>query len=211
MLDGFALHEIICDDDGNPLNYRFLAINPAFENMTGLKAQDIIGKTVFEVMPDTEHYWIEIYGKVALTGESAFFENYSDALKKHFEVTAFRPAPNQFACIFTDITELKRSEKAMREIAQRLELATASGHLGVWDWDIQNNVMVWDDRMFELYGITKDTFSSTFDAWLNGYILRTKKWLWQNAKRPSTERKSSIRLSVCYSQMERSDISKRMD
>ena len=58
MVDGFALHEIICDETGTPVDYRFLEINPAFEKLTGLKAQDLIGRTVLEVLPDTEAVWI---------------------------------------------------------------------------------------------------------------------------------------------------------
>ncbi|MDT8284132.1 MAG: PAS domain S-box protein, partial [Thermovirgaceae bacterium] len=65
MLDGFALHEIICDEDGKPADYRFLAVNPAFERMTGFKAEEMLGKTVLTVMPGTEPSWIEAYGKVA--------------------------------------------------------------------------------------------------------------------------------------------------
>lgn len=107
MLDGFALHEIICDTEGQPVDYRFLAINPAFERIVGPKAADIVGKTVLEVMPDTEKYWIETYGKVALSGEHISFENYSAVLGKYFEVTAFCPAAGQFVCIFKDITERK--------------------------------------------------------------------------------------------------------
>lgn len=75
MLDGFAFHDIICDEKGNPIDYRFIAVNPAFERMTGLKMKDIAGKTVLEIMPNTERHWIEIYGKVAITGEPAVFEN----------------------------------------------------------------------------------------------------------------------------------------
>ncbi|MFZ4437486.1 MAG: PAS domain S-box protein [Syntrophales bacterium] len=120
MLDGFALQEIICDEEGRPTDYRFLAINPAFERMTGMKAEDVIGKTVLETLPGTEHHWIETYGKVALTGEPAFFENYSDELKKYFEVTAFRPASNQFACIFADITNRKQSEKEKVRLESQL-------------------------------------------------------------------------------------------
>ena len=55
MLDGHAVHEIICDETGRPIDYRFLDINPAFEAMTGL-GREIIGKTVLEVMPGTEQY-----------------------------------------------------------------------------------------------------------------------------------------------------------
>jgi PAS domain S-box-containing protein len=115
MLDGFALHEIICDADGQPVDYRFLAVNPAFEKMTGLKAAQIVNRTVLDVLPGMERHWIETYGKVALSGEPAFFENYSAGIEKHFQVTAFRPAPDQFACIFIDITERKQAEDALKE------------------------------------------------------------------------------------------------
>ncbi|MBI9084464.1 MAG: PAS domain S-box protein [Desulfobacterales bacterium] len=115
MLDGFALHEIICNAAGQPVDYRFLAVNPAFEKMTGLKADQVLNRTVLDVLSSTERHWIEIYGKVALSGEPAFFENYAAAIGKHFQVTAFRPAPNQFACIFADITERKNAEEALKE------------------------------------------------------------------------------------------------
>ncbi|MEZ4508739.1 MAG: PAS domain S-box protein [Eubacteriales bacterium] len=59
MVDAFALHDIILNDSGEPVDYRFLAVNNAFETMTNLKAVDIIGKTVQEVLPGTENYWIE--------------------------------------------------------------------------------------------------------------------------------------------------------
>ncbi|MFA6292384.1 MAG: PAS domain S-box protein [Victivallales bacterium] len=111
MLDGFAVHEIICDKDGNPVDYRFIAVNPAFERMTGINAENVVGKTILEAIPGTERHWIETYGKVALTGEPAFFENYSGELKKYFKVAAFRSAPKQFACIITDITESKQKER----------------------------------------------------------------------------------------------------
>ena len=120
MLDGFALHEVIFDSSGIPADYRFLNINPAFERMTGLKAEDIVGRTVLDIMPDTERYWIETYGKVAVTGEPVFFENYSAAIGKYFKVTAFRPAVGQFVCIFSDITDRKKAEdEAAKQLAEK--------------------------------------------------------------------------------------------
>ena len=130
MLDGFALHEIILDADGIPVDYRFLAINPAFERMTGLKAANIIGRTVLEVLPGTEHHWIETYGKVALTGEPLHFENYSAELTKHFDVTTFRPVEGQFACIFQDITERKKVEAERKRLQAQLTQAQKMESVG---------------------------------------------------------------------------------
>ncbi len=70
--------------------------------------------------------------------------------------------------VFTDITDRKLSEEKLKIITQRLHLATSAAHLGVWDWNVRDNTMVWDDRMFELYGVKPDAFSSNIDAWTNG-------------------------------------------
>ena len=118
MMEGFALHEIVCDASGKPVDYRFLSMNPAFERMTGLRAADVVGRTVREVIPAIEPGWIERYGRVALTGEPIHFEEHSGALSQHFKVTAFRPQPNQFATVFDDITERKAAEARIARLTQ---------------------------------------------------------------------------------------------
>lgn len=122
MFDAFALHEMIFDEQGNPVNYRFLNVNPFFENITGLKASDIVGKTLLEVLPGSEEFWIQTYGRVVLTGESVHFEQYSGLLKKHFEVTAYKYGFNQFACLFKDITESKIARQQIAESEQYLQV-----------------------------------------------------------------------------------------
>ena len=119
MLEGFALHEIVCNEKGETVDYRFLAVNPAFERMTGLKAADLVGKTARSTMPDLEPRWIEAYDNVVRTGLPAFFENFAAPPGRHFEVAAFRSAPGQFACIFTDVTERKLAENELRESRRR--------------------------------------------------------------------------------------------
>ena len=121
MTEGFALHQILCDEHGTPVDYRFLKINPAFERLTGLSSAHIIGHRVLEVMPDTDTHWIEIYGAVAKTGKAVHFENYSSALHRHFEVTAFCPRPGQFCTLFDDITEKKKNEEARKALEGQLQ------------------------------------------------------------------------------------------
>ncbi len=131
MLDGFSLHDIICDDSGKPVDYRFLAVNPAFERLTGLKAADLVGRRVLEVMPQTEAHWIDTFGQVAITGQPAYFENYSGELGRHYEVTAYRPAEGQFACIFVDVTERKRAESEREILEKQVRHAQKLESLGV--------------------------------------------------------------------------------
>jgi len=120
MLNGFALHEIICDEAGKPVNYRFLEVNPAFERLTGLRAADLIGKMVREVLPGIESVWIERYGAVALTGEPTHFANYSHDLDRHYEVTAYCPRRGQFAVLFEDITERRLAKERIETQLRRL-------------------------------------------------------------------------------------------
>lgn len=123
MKTGFALHEIICDGNGVPFDYRFLEVNPAFESLTGLKAADLVGRTIREVMPSTEPVWIQTYGKVALTGQPVQIENFSTALGKHYSVSTYSPRKGQFATIFTDVTEQKNAETAIRRARDAAEEA----------------------------------------------------------------------------------------
>ncbi|MGD8782406.1 MAG: PAS domain S-box protein [Ignavibacteria bacterium] len=112
MTEGYALHEIICNEKGSPVDYKFIEVNSAFENLTGLKKEKIIGKTVKEVLPGIEEYWIERYGQVVLTGKPAEFEEYSKGLNKYFKVKAYRPEIGKFVVIFEDITGRKKTRKS---------------------------------------------------------------------------------------------------
>jgi two-component system CheB/CheR fusion protein len=135
MLDGFALHEIICDHNGMPVDYRFLSVNPAFERQTGVKSENTVGRTVREIMPQIEPWWIDTYGEVALTGKPVFFENYSSDLQRFFTVRAYRPAPGQFACIFSDITEQKNGEIALKDLLERFDQLSLQTKTFLWETD----------------------------------------------------------------------------
>ncbi len=122
MLDGFAYHKIIIDKAGKPVDYVFLEVNHAFEKMTGLKRERIIGKRVTEILPGIEKDpadWIGIYGKVALTGEPIQFENQAEPLGKWFKVVAYCPEKCHFVALFENITERKKAEDTLRNSERR--------------------------------------------------------------------------------------------
>ena len=80
LIEGFCIIEMVFDADNKPVDYRFLEINEAFEKQTGL--HDAQGKLMRDLAPDHEEHWFEIYGKIALTGEPAEFENEAKALDR---------------------------------------------------------------------------------------------------------------------------------
>ncbi len=124
MRNGFMLSEVICNGAAIPVDFRYLAVNPAFERMSGLQADSLLGKSALQVFPNREPGWMDHYAKVALTGEPVSFENYRPEIRKYFMVSVFRPAPNQFACIFEDITERKKAELTLNIMKRSIDLAS---------------------------------------------------------------------------------------
>lgn len=136
MNEGFALHEMITGPDGRPADYRFLEVNDAFEASTGLKRENLIGRTMREALPGLEPRWLEEYGRVALEQTTAKFEAYAGPLGRFYAVNAFSPQPGQFATIFTDITERKLAEiererliKAIEQAAEAVVITDPSGNI----------------------------------------------------------------------------------
>lgn len=116
--EGYCLCELILDKAGKPIDYRFLEINPLFEQMTGLR--HAVGRTILEMVPNFEGHWFEIYGRVALRGETLRFENQSIAMGRDFDVLAMPAEPRgRFAVVFKDITARKQAEEAVRRSEQR--------------------------------------------------------------------------------------------
>lgn len=135
---GIALHEIITDEAGRPVDYRFLDVNASFEQMTGLSASEITGRRVLDVLPGTEQHWIETYGEVALSGKTIHLENFSSELNRYYEVTAYSPDPGRFATLIQDVTRRREQEILLRETNSFLEnlITYANVPIIVWDDDL---------------------------------------------------------------------------
>jgi len=113
MFEGFALLEMIVDTSGNPIDYRYLDVNNAFEKMMELTRTQIIGKTVTD-MVDEEDIMLEPFAYVALEGKPLQFEHYFKKLNKYFRISAYSPSNGRFITLITDITDLKIAEDTLK-------------------------------------------------------------------------------------------------
>lgn len=134
--EGFCLIEMILDARGEPVDYRFLETNAAFDRQNEFTG--VVGKTVLELVPDIEKHWLETYGRVARTGEAVRFENNVAPINRWLDIYAVRvgAGSRQIAVVFRDITERKRAEERLRTSEEWLRQATEAGRVFVWEVDL---------------------------------------------------------------------------
>jgi PAS domain S-box-containing protein len=152
MTEGFALHELLLDEHGQPYDYKFLTVNPAFERQTGLKAEHVIGKTAKELLPSIEKHWLNSYSQVALTGKSIEFENYSSDLNSYYRVSAFSPRKRLFAVIFENITQRVIAEKELHKTKNYLENLINYANAPIIVWNTATEIQLFNHAFEHLTG-----------------------------------------------------------
>lgn len=115
MHDAFADHEIILDSAGKPVDYRFLAVNPAYETLVRKTRQELIGRTAMEIFPEIPYGYINDCAEVALTGKSKTGTFYSAMLEKHLSISLYSPQHGHFAFVGRDVSdEIDHAQKVER-------------------------------------------------------------------------------------------------
>ncbi len=153
MTSGFAYHEVIVNENNKPVDYKYIEANPAFEKLTGLKAEDIIGKRVTKILPGIEDDpadWIGRFGNVGLTGVPLIIEEYSEALDLWYEVSGYSPKKGYFAVNFTDITGYKKAEQQIKESEEIFRTITEQSFMGICI--LQNNQIKYvNETMLDMF------------------------------------------------------------
>lgn len=119
MNEGVALHELIYDDAGKAIDYRITMVNHAYEKMTGLKSESVIGSKASEIYGEYSMVYFDIFKKSAESGESQIIEAFFEPLSRYFHVSVFSPVHGMFATVFKDITKHKSDEDALRQSESR--------------------------------------------------------------------------------------------
>lgn len=120
MTQGFCIIKMEFDENNNPVDYIFMEVNSAFYDIT--PHRDVIGKSAKSLVKGNLDYWLDVYGKVALTGQEVVVSGKGVSLKgQYFEVYAYPVGFNQVAVLFSDISERKKSEELQRLFAEKLK------------------------------------------------------------------------------------------
>ena len=121
MINGFAYCKMIFDESGKPVDFVYLQINDAFEKITGLKRDVVVGKNVTEALPGIKEenpQLFEIYGKVALSGQREKFEVFLKPLRLWLSVSVYSPKKGYFAAVFEDITDRKETQEKLAKLRE---------------------------------------------------------------------------------------------
>jgi len=169
------IKEIIFQTDADGL---WLFLNKAWEEVTGFSVEESLGQLFINyVHPDDRQRNMELFQPL-ISRQKDYCRHQVRYLTKDggfrwIEVYARLGLNEQDEIIGTygtlqDITERKEAEDNLKQLSFRLSLAVQAGGVGVWDFDLVNDRLIWDDQMFELYGIKREDFSGAYSAWQHG-------------------------------------------
>ena len=169
--EGYCTIEMIFDEHGQPVDYRFLEANAAFYEQTGL--HEVVGKRMLAIEPKTGKQWLEIYGEVALSGVPRRFEKRSDVLGHWYDVFAFQvgaPELHRVGVLFHDIDDRKHTEAALRESEERLRQFGDASQDILWLRDPETLQLQYLTPAIEaIHGVKREDAlkEENFARWLN--------------------------------------------
>ncbi|MBF0362043.1 MAG: PAS domain-containing protein [Oligoflexia bacterium] len=152
---------------------KFLYVNNELVKMVGCKSTDELLSMSVESLYANPVERIRVAKELKDKGEvkDIVFEGIKkDGTKGWVSLTAkvqmdIKGLPKKIFGIVVDISERKKAEEDFIILTQRLKLATNAAKLGVWDLDLVNNILIWDDRMLEIYGFTRENFHGGIEFW----------------------------------------------
>ncbi|WP_462251622.1 PAS domain S-box protein [Ekhidna sp.] len=115
---GYARKEIILDDYGDPVDWKYLDVNEAFELHTGISIKGLVGKCISEIMPDPKMYqdWLAVYYDVAFSQGHEQFVNWAEPLQKWLEINVYSSKKGHCTVFLRDVTNEQEEKKIYADI-----------------------------------------------------------------------------------------------
>ncbi|MDD2337082.1 MAG: GAF domain-containing protein [Geobacteraceae bacterium] len=173
MINGFAVHELVFNADGKPVDYRFLEVNPAYEQITGISREQAVGVLASKVYPLGVAPFLDIYADVALNGTTEVFDASYPVVDKYFSISVFCPDKDQFATVFTDCTDMRIAEEERMYNEARLQSLynisqyRAANVQDLLDYSLLEALRLTSSKFGYIYFYDEDTREFTLNSWSN--------------------------------------------
>jgi PAS domain S-box-containing protein len=144
MLNGLTYCKIVTNSNGKPIDWIYIDVNDAFEEMAGRKKTELIGRKASELYPGIQSDpddWVGKLGQVALTGESVKFEQFSKPQKRWYNISAYSPKKGYLIVLSEDITERKKAEKIRREAEEKHSTILETSESGYWLFNLEGKLL----------------------------------------------------------------------
>ncbi len=153
---GYTLHEVVTDEDGHPVDYRFVEINQAYRELMQVNGNALVGKLASEIQTGIDLSLLErVFGRISKTDQPVRFEHYSEVLEKYFDISAFSPRTGQIATIYSDVTAKKHAEEALRLRTVYFKHLFESSPLGIVLLDNDDRVVEVNEGFEHLFGFAR--------------------------------------------------------
>ncbi|HSH03249.1 MAG TPA: ATP-binding protein [Anaerolineae bacterium] len=158
--------ELVRDELGNIKTWRLVDANPVALDAWGKSLAEVVGKTTDEVFPNTNptDLFMPIVEKIFAEGEPHIWQNYFPATGQTLYMISI-PFGEYFISTGTDITQVKKTEKQLKDTLLRLTEAITAGNVGLWDWDLVTNSVYYSKEWKRQIGYNDDEISNDFEEW----------------------------------------------
>lgn len=161
---------------GLPDTNKILTCNQAFSRLQGRTTEEISSMPIIEMYAPEDHGHVkeqimEADRKGSVRYEAQMVRKDGSRYPVQMDVVSVRDSDGNIlyrVATQQDISQRMQSKEQSARLAERLDLATHAGQIGIWDWDIQKDQLVWDTQMYSLYGLKPGEFGGAYQAWLNG-------------------------------------------
>ncbi len=164
MAEGVALHELLLDENQQPVEYRILEVNAAYVSILDIDPAKVVGQLSCAAYGAEAPPFLSKYAGVVASGLPVMFEAWFAPLQKYFSISVVPWRSNAFATIFSDISQRKATDQALREAEMRWKFALEGSGLGVWDWNIETGATYFSPLWLEMIGYKAEELTGSFEV-----------------------------------------------